>query len=264
MNNIRTAYILTLVSIVLIFQTACTASLNAPENPQHNITNHYVNKSYIDELELKVEDYKKKVDSLIALNDFNDNKHYHSMSLLDNRIETLKNDIKNNYDSLYKELITELHLVENNINTLGKSYNEIAQIKSLENILEIPPINNEEYREKYIHALEAYQNADWDTSLEGFKYLLLLNKKHDLSDNCQYWIGEVFYKKKQYHSSINEFNIVINNYPNSSKIDDAMYQIGNCFINLGNIEAADSILTELITNYRHSEYVKKATYLIEK
>ena len=53
------------------------------------------------------------------------------------------------------------------------------------------------------------------------------------------------------------------NYPNSNKIDDSMYQIGNCFISLGNIESADSILTKLIKEYKHSEYVKKATYLIQ-
>ena len=262
MKNIKTANILSLLSIVLIFQTSCSANLNNNENPNSGSEFLYVKKSQLEKIELKVDNYQKRIDSLIVLNNFNNRSYYQFSKDLQNQIKVLNEEISS-FDSLYKNLITELYLIENNINVLGKTYNEVAKVKTLENIAEIPPLNDEEFRQKYINALEAYQNADWDISLEGFKYLLLLNKNHDLSDNCQYWIGEVYFKKKQYHHSINEFSKVIMNYPNSNKIDDSMYQIGNCFISLGNIESADSILTKLIKEYKHSEYVKKATYLIQ-
>ena len=92
--------------------------------------------------------------------------------------------------------VAELLLIENTILTLGKSYNEIAQIKSNNNIEEIPPINDNEFKQKYVESLEAYQNGNWNISLDGFIYLLTLDKNNDLSDNCQYWIAEIYYKMK--------------------------------------------------------------------
>tara|TARA_Y100000758_G_C15676036_1_gene283980 strand:+ start:28 stop:507 length:480 start_codon:yes stop_codon:yes gene_type:complete len=158
----------------------------------------------------------------------------------------------------------ELSLLEDNINNLGQSYNEVAQIKSKNKIEEIPIISDNEFREKYIESLEAYQNGNWDVSIEGFSYLLMLNGQNELADNCQYWIGEIYYKMKQYHKAILEFNKVDIDFPDSDKIDDSIYQLANCYLKLGNKDQAEEYLLLLIDRYQDSEYVKKANYLLER
>ena len=50
-------------------------------------------------------------------------------------------------DSLYKETIKNIALLEDNINILSKSYNEIAQLKINNKIEDIPPISEKEFQE---------------------------------------------------------------------------------------------------------------------
>ena len=210
----------------------------------------------------QVNNQSNMIDSLYLIIDFNNTKNHQLLMLLNGKINNFDISLKY-YDSLYNDMLSELLLIENNILSLSQSYNEIAQIKSNNNIEEIPPINDNEFKQKYVESLEAYQNGDWNISLDGFIYLITLDKNNDLSDNCQYWIAEIYYKMKQYHDAIEEFNNLLNYYPISNKRDDALYKLGSCYIKLNNENMADSVLIELIQNYNQSEYVKKAKYLLD-
>ena len=145
------------------------------------------------------------------------------VQMLVNRISYLENKILN-LDSINSSIHKSLLFVEDNINLLSKSYNEIAQLTHEDNIKDYPPLNDYEFKEKYIESLGAYQNGDWDRSLEGFNYLLTLGSNINLMDNCQYWVGEIYYKLKEYHLSIKEFKKVLL-YSESNKKDDSLYKI---------------------------------------
>ena len=165
------------------------------------------------------------------------------------------------FDSLYKKIINNVSSLEDNINDISKSYNEIAQLNSENKIEDIPPISEREFQEKYIESLGAYQNGDLDKSLKGFKYLLTMNSNYELLDNCQYWIGEIYFKMKEYHNSIIELEKVFN-YINSNKHDDALYKLSKCYMNLNNEKQANYELKKLVTNYPNSEYVRKAKLIL--
>ena len=93
--------------------------------------------------------------------DFNNVKNHQSVVNLNDKIRGF-NESLHYFDSLYINILSELSIIENSIITLGKSYNEVAQIKTNNRIDEIPPISEDEYKQKYIEALEAYQNGDWE------------------------------------------------------------------------------------------------------
>ena len=107
-----------------------------------------------------------------------------------------------------------------------------------------------------------YQNAEWDKSLSGFGFLIHSDANHDLADNCQYWIGEIYFKMKKYHLSIKEFEKVFL-YMDSNKRDDALYRIAKCYILLKDELNANTVLNNLIENYPNSEYVTKAKDLLK-
>ena len=200
-------------------------------------------------------------DSLINLLNQQNSFYEQLLVELDNKINLLNSKI-DSQDSINSQIYLSLVDIEDNLNVLSTTYNEIAQVSSIKEIKEIPPISDDEFRDKYIESLALYQNGEWEKSLEGFKYLLTIGMDNDLLDNCQYWLGEIYYKLKKYHFAIEEFKKVFL-YTNSNKIDDALYKLSKSYSHLGDEINSRKVLLELIDKHHNSEYVKKAKELIK-
>ena len=100
-------------------------------------------------------------------------------------------------------------------------------------------------------------------SIRGFKELLASNKSHDLSENCQYWMGEAYFATGQYDVALAEFKKVFG-YPNEKKEDDAQLKIGICYIKLDDNAKAKKELQIYIDQYPRGEFVTKAkSYLTQ-
>ena len=181
---------------------------------------------------------------------------------LRNKIKILEDKAFYN-DSLYFELINDLVMIDNKISSLNSSYKEMLELKTKGVIKEIPPISDEEYKAKYIEALSNYQNGEWNKSLNNFSFLIGSNINHDLADNCQYWIAEVYYSRKDYKRAIVEFNNVFT-FPGTNKADDAYYKLGLCFVNIGDEISALDNFQRLIQYYPESEFTKKSLQYIQQ
>ena len=159
-------------------------------------------------------------------------------------------------DSLYFEIVNDLVMIENKITSLISSYKEMNEITGKKKTRIIPKITNAEYQAKYIESLSNYQNGEWNMSLDGFKFLIQADSNHDLADNSQYWIAEIYYAQKEYRRSIKEFEKVFT-FPGTNKSDDAQFKIGLCYINIGQINKAKQEFENLLEFYPNSEYLKK-------
>ena len=159
-------------------------------------------------------------------------------------------------DSLYFEIVNDLVMIENKITSLISSYKEMSEITGKKKTRIIPKITNAEYQAKYIESLSNYQNGEWNLSLDGFKFLIQADSNHELADNCQYWIGEIYYSQKDFRRSINEFEKVFT-FPGTNKSDDAQFKLGLCYVNIGQIDKAKQEFENLLEFYPNSEYYKK-------
>ena len=159
-------------------------------------------------------------------------------------------------DSLYFEIVNDMVLVENKISSLITSFKEMNDLTVNNSTKEIHKITDEQYTAKYIESLSYYQNSEWNLSLNGFNYLIQVDNNHDLADNCQYWIGEVYYALNDYRRSIKEFEIV-SSFPGTNKADDAQFKIGLCYMNIGQIDRARQEFNNLLEFYPNSEYYKR-------
>ena len=166
-------------------------------------------------------------------------------------------------DSLYFEIVNELVMIDNQIESLISSYKEMNEISGKKKIIVIPKITNEEYEAKYIKSLAHYQNGEWNASLDGFKFLLQADSNHDKADNCQYWIGEVYFALKDYPRSIKEFEKVFT-FPGTNKADDAQLKLGLCYVNIGKIDKAKQEFENLLEFYPNSEYYKRSQEYLQK
>ena len=166
-------------------------------------------------------------------------------------------------DSLYFEIVNDLVMIENQIESLISSYREMNDISGKKKTIVIPKITNEEYQAKYIKSLSHYQNGEWNLSLDGFKFLIQAESNHDLADNCQYWIGEVYYSQKDFQRSIKEFEKVFT-FPGTNKSDDAQFKLGLCYVNIGRIDKAKQEFENLLEFYPNSEYYKRSQEYLQK
>ncbi|RMZ49737.1 hypothetical protein EB821_01305 [Candidatus Marinimicrobia bacterium PRS2] len=166
-------------------------------------------------------------------------------------------------DSLYFELVNDIVMIENEISSLRASYKEMSEISRKKKTRVIPKLTDEEYQAKYIESLSNYQNGEWNISLDGFKFLIQADSNHDLADNCQYWIGEVYYSLKEYNRSIKEFEKVFT-FPGTNKADAAQFKLGLCYVNIGQIENAKKEFENLLEFYPNSEYFKRSQEYIKK
>ena len=166
-------------------------------------------------------------------------------------------------DSLYFEIVNDLVMIENKIESLISSYKEMTEISGKKKTRVIPKITDEEYQTKYIEALSNYQNAEWNLSLDGFKFLIQADSNHDLADNCQYWIGEVYYSLKDFKRSIKEFEKVFT-FPGTNKSGDAQFKLGLCYVNIGQLDKAKQEFESLLEFYPNSEYYKRSQEYLQK
>jgi len=166
-------------------------------------------------------------------------------------------------DSLYFEIVNEMVLIENEITSLIASFQEMSEISGKKKARVVPKITNEEYQAKYIESLSNYQNGEWNTSLDGFKFLIQSDSNHELADNSQYWIGEVYYSLKDFRRSIKEFEKVFT-FAGTNKADDAQFKLGLCYINIGELDKAKIEFENLLELYPNSEYFSRSQELFKQ
>ena len=195
-------------------------------------TENQKNFGTLEELDNKLSEIQKKIDLIntdmsIRLGDIE--KSIEKINLINVKEVNELNSINQTVDELNNKV------TDNEKNTIDSK--EIQ--KSLEGIN--PKI-------KYENAIKLL----WSNKLdEALKELIILKeiKPVDLMPNIQYWLGEVFYAKKDFNQAAIEFGEGLKNYPDSIKGPDNMLKLGLSFSNLSKINDACNVLIELELKY---------------
>lgn len=103
---------------------------------------------------------------------------------------------------------------------------------------------------------DAGQLTDARTELRAY---LKAFPKDDRADDAQFYIGETFFKEKQFEKAIAEYQKVIENYADTADfVDDAFYAAGLASIELKWCVDAGAYLGELLKRYPKSTLAKPA------
>ena len=235
------------LEIIYLF---CILSISCSTPKVNNNTNLDINKNINVEFDAKINLLYQKLDSL-HLENINNNE----------LINQMINKLDSNFyvhDSDYEiDTISKTELINNSLSFENKEIQH-NNISYEDNSIEI---TNNKFKNKYIDALGLYHSGDFNESLEIFEFLLQFDSNLDLLDNCQYWVGQIYFKKNNYETAIKEFKKVLK-YKNSNKHDDAIYKLSKCYFHLDDSEKADYELNKLVNNYPDSEYVKKAKLIL--
>lgn len=111
----------------------------------------------------------------------------------------------------------------------------------------------------YGQAMEHLRRKNFPEALRLFQRFLSLYPKDRLSDNAQYWIGEIYYAEGNFEKAIREFAKVIDLYPHADKVPAALLKQALSFYNLHEMEKAKALLERVRKDYPDSEEGRIAT-----
>jgi tol-pal system protein YbgF len=111
----------------------------------------------------------------------------------------------------------------------------------------------------YQKGLATFKGGDMTMAREQFSKFLEANPKHELTANARYWLGETYYRDKNYDQAILEFQEVIKNFPTKEKAPSAMLKQAMSFKELGDAKSANFIFKKLIESYPQSEEARLAS-----
>ena len=111
---------------------------------------------------------------------------------------------------------------------------------------------------------EAVPAMTWRAAITALRAFLDAYPRHDLADNAQYWLGEVYYDQKDWARATVEFRAVIERYPKGNKVPDAMLKLGYCFAAVGQPTKARAALEQVISVYPRSQPAQLAARKLEE
>ncbi|UYM16779.1 tol-pal system protein YbgF [Endozoicomonas euniceicola] len=114
----------------------------------------------------------------------------------------------------------------------------------------------------YKAAFGFIREREFDQALVALRKLLEDYPDGKLSDNAQYWLGEVLMAQGKFEPARDEFRAVIEQYPQSAKVPDASYKLGRLYDLLGDKAKARKYLELVVSKYPDSSAARLSdTYL---
>lgn len=110
----------------------------------------------------------------------------------------------------------------------------------------------------YQAAFSLLKEGRYDEAAAGFKDFLARHRDHELASNAQYWLGEVYYVKREYPAALAAFEGVLTGYPGARKAPDALLKAGYCHHELKHYALARAALTRVTTDYPESTAAPEA------
>ena len=80
----------------------------------------------------------------------------------------------------------------------------------------------------YQAAFNLLKDGKYDQAIVNFQKFLSAYPDSNLDDNAQYWLGEAYYVNKSFLEAQQSFQRVVDKYPQSRKLPDALLKIGFC------------------------------------
>jgi len=110
----------------------------------------------------------------------------------------------------------------------------------------------------YSNALRDFTGGKYDLSRQEFLDYLRYYPDTDLASNAQFYVGEIYYRQKQYKEAIAEYDKVLDNYPKSFKLAAARLKKGLAFLEMGQKASAMRELREVVRRHPGTEEERAA------
>jgi tol-pal system protein YbgF len=119
-------------------------------------------------------------------------------------------------------------------------------------------------RANYQAAFELLKQGRYKEASAALRQFMIAFPDSSLSDNAQYWLAETHYVSQSYGKAQKEFTVVVEKYPQSRKIPDALLKIGYCNYELKRFADARKSLQTVVANYPETTAARLAGQRLER
>lgn len=144
-----------------------------------------------------------------------------------------------------------------NLFLTSKNYKEA--LDAIENIKMLTPELEGIYQKvAYYRGIELFNNSQFDEALDHFNKAVIHKSDKKLNALSMYWIGECYYREKQYQSAIYSYLAYIED-PGSIdafEVSDANYNIGYCFFKQNDYKNSNLWFRKFVTFKPHANNKK--------
>jgi tol-pal system protein YbgF len=104
----------------------------------------------------------------------------------------------------------------------------------------------------------------YDQAAIALQQFMIAFPASNLSDNAQYWLAETHYVTQKYKKALPEFQMVLDRYPDSRKIPDALLKIGYCNYELKRYDASREALSAVVASYPETTAARLASQRLDR
>jgi tol-pal system protein YbgF len=119
-------------------------------------------------------------------------------------------------------------------------------------------------QQSYQAAFELIQARRYEDAALAFTDFLTAFPTSPLADNAQYWLAETHYVQREFATALPEFQKVIDQFPQSAKLPDALLKVGYCQVELGNRDAARTTLQEVMRQFPDTTAARLASQRLDR
>jgi tol-pal system protein YbgF len=119
-------------------------------------------------------------------------------------------------------------------------------------------------QQNYQAAFDLLQARRYEEAGKAFNDFLIGFPDSPLADNAQYWLAETYYVQRQFPQALGHFQMVVENYPQSAKLPDALLKVGYCQAELGNRDAARTALQQVMRQFPDATAARLASQRLER
>lgn len=110
----------------------------------------------------------------------------------------------------------------------------------------------------YESALAIFKTGDYPRAAAAFVDFQRRYPQSGYAAPSQYWLGNAYYAQRDFRNAITAQQALVNSYPDSPKVPDALLNIASCYAELKDKPAAKKTLETLVTKYPESPAAQTA------
>ena len=104
-------------------------------------------------------------------------------------------------------------------------------------------------QQAYESAFEMLKQSRYQDAIEQFQALVNTWPQSQLADDALYWMSEANYVNREFEAALNGFRAVVERYPDSSRLPEAMLKVGYIQYDIGAYEQAAETFQDILARF---------------